>query len=168
MGRYRLTNLRFLRSLYRVECQLVAVAMPVRETFMEPAKDISALLADLPKGVWVALARDQESVIAFDDDLMEALRKSKEAGRLYFVLLESQRLSEDADKTSRKEKPSAPPAASPPAGALAQARLRSPIPPILHDPASHRPDPLWGEPVSCNSRISGTRTPSQSRLGTIQ
>jgi hypothetical protein len=54
--------------------------MPVRETFMEPAKDISGLLADLPKGAWVALAGDQESAIAFDDDLMEALRKSKEAG----------------------------------------------------------------------------------------
>jgi hypothetical protein len=47
---------------------------------MVSVKDISKLLVNLPKGAWVALSRDEESVIAFDADLMEALRKSKEAG----------------------------------------------------------------------------------------
>ena len=47
---------------------------------MLAAKDVSKLLADIPKGAWVALSKDQERVIAYAADLEEALRKAKEAG----------------------------------------------------------------------------------------
>lgn len=44
------------------------------------AKDVSKLLADVPKGAWVALSQDQERVIAYAAELQEVLRKAKEAG----------------------------------------------------------------------------------------
>jgi uncharacterized protein DUF5678 len=44
------------------------------------AKDVSKLLADIPKGAWVALSRDEERVIAYAAELQEVLRKAKEAG----------------------------------------------------------------------------------------
>lgn len=47
---------------------------------MQAVKDISKLLADVPKGAWVALSKDQERVIAYAAELEEALRKAKEAG----------------------------------------------------------------------------------------
>ena len=47
---------------------------------MQAVKDISKLLADVPKGAWVALSKDQELVIAYAAELEEVLRKAKEAG----------------------------------------------------------------------------------------
>ncbi len=47
---------------------------------MLAVKDVSKLLADVPKGAWVALSRDEERVIAYAAELQEALRKAKEAG----------------------------------------------------------------------------------------
>lgn len=47
---------------------------------MQAVKDISKLLADVPKGAWVALSKDQERVIAYAAELEEVLRKAKEAG----------------------------------------------------------------------------------------
>jgi hypothetical protein len=47
---------------------------------MQAGKDISKLLADVPKGAWVALSKDQERVIAYAAELEEVLRKAKEAG----------------------------------------------------------------------------------------
>jgi uncharacterized protein DUF5678 len=44
------------------------------------AKDVSKLLADIPKGAWVALSQDEERVIAYAAELQEVLRKAKEAG----------------------------------------------------------------------------------------
>lgn len=47
---------------------------------MQAVKDISKLLADVPKGAWVALSKNQERVIAYAAELEEVLRKAKEAG----------------------------------------------------------------------------------------
>ena len=47
---------------------------------MLAVKDVSKLLADVPKGAWVALSRDEERVIAYAAELQEVLRKAKEAG----------------------------------------------------------------------------------------
>jgi len=47
---------------------------------MLEVKDISKLLANIPKGAWVALSRDQDRVIAYAPDLQEVLQKSKDAG----------------------------------------------------------------------------------------
>ena len=47
---------------------------------MFTAKDISKILADVPKGSWVALSNDEERVVAYADDLEEALDKAREAG----------------------------------------------------------------------------------------
>ena len=43
-------------------------------------KDISKLLAGIPKGAWVALSYDEERVIAYAADLPDALQKAKERG----------------------------------------------------------------------------------------
>ncbi len=47
---------------------------------MLAAKDVSKLLANIPKGPWVALSTDEERVIAYAAELREALRTAKEAG----------------------------------------------------------------------------------------
>lgn len=47
---------------------------------MQAVKDISKLLADVPKSAWVALSKDQDRVIAYAAELEEVLRKAKEAG----------------------------------------------------------------------------------------
>jgi hypothetical protein len=47
---------------------------------MLAAKDITKLLADIPKGAWVALSKNEDKVIAFAAELQEALQKAKEAG----------------------------------------------------------------------------------------
>ena len=47
---------------------------------MLAVKDISKLLAGVPKGAWVALSKDEERVIAFAAELQEALQKAKQAG----------------------------------------------------------------------------------------
>jgi Family of unknown function (DUF5678) len=47
---------------------------------MQAAKDISRLIADVPKGAWVALSADEERVVAYAAELQEAIQKAKEAG----------------------------------------------------------------------------------------
>jgi Family of unknown function (DUF5678) len=47
---------------------------------MPAVKDISKLLADIPKGAWVALSSDQEKVVAYAAELQEAIQKAKSAG----------------------------------------------------------------------------------------
>lgn len=47
---------------------------------MSPVKDVSKLLASVPKGAWVALSNDEDRVIAYAAELQEVLRKAKEAG----------------------------------------------------------------------------------------
>lgn len=49
-------------------------------TMVLAIKDISKLLADVPKGAWVALSKDEERVVAFAVELQEALQKAKDAG----------------------------------------------------------------------------------------
>ena len=47
---------------------------------MSPIKDVTKLLADVPKGAWVALSNNEDRVIAYAAELQEVLRKAKEAG----------------------------------------------------------------------------------------
>jgi hypothetical protein len=47
---------------------------------MMAVKDVSKLLADIPRVAWVALSKDEERVIAYAAELQEVLRKAKEAG----------------------------------------------------------------------------------------
>jgi hypothetical protein len=43
-------------------------------------KDISKLLAGIPRGAWVALSRDEERVLAYAAELQDALQQAKDAG----------------------------------------------------------------------------------------
>lgn len=43
-------------------------------------RDISKLLADIPKGAWVALSADEERVLAYGADLTEAVKKANQLG----------------------------------------------------------------------------------------
>ncbi len=47
---------------------------------MPTVKDLSKLLAGVPKGSWAAISRDETRVLAYSADLDEALDKAKEAG----------------------------------------------------------------------------------------
>lgn len=47
---------------------------------MLAVKDISRLLAGVPKGAWVALSKDEDRVIAYAAELQEALDKAKKTG----------------------------------------------------------------------------------------
>jgi Tetracyclin repressor-like, C-terminal domain len=94
------------------------------------------VLTTMERGVM--LARAHKSISPFDDAV-------RIYGYILFFWNPNASARTPIKQTSRKEKPSVLPAANPPARALAQARPKSPIPPILHDPASHRPDPLWEE-----------------------
>lgn len=47
---------------------------------MLAAKDISKLLATVPKGAWVALSNDEGRVVAYAADLQEAIQKARAAG----------------------------------------------------------------------------------------
>lgn len=47
---------------------------------MPAVKELSKILAGVPKGSWVALSHDEERVVAFDATLEQVLRKAKEAG----------------------------------------------------------------------------------------
>ncbi len=47
---------------------------------MFAVKDVSKLLAGVPKGAWVALSRDEERVIAYAAELQDAIQKAKDAG----------------------------------------------------------------------------------------
>ncbi|HTX16443.1 MAG TPA: DUF5678 domain-containing protein [Candidatus Baltobacteraceae bacterium] len=44
------------------------------------AKDLSKLLADIPKGAWVALSKNEERVVAYAAELQDAIAKAKAAG----------------------------------------------------------------------------------------
>jgi hypothetical protein len=54
---------------------------------MLAVKDISRLIAGLPKGPWVALSADEERVVAYAPELQEAIQKAKEAGENNPVVL---------------------------------------------------------------------------------
>jgi hypothetical protein len=47
---------------------------------MLAAKDVTKLLAGVPRGAWVALSNDEDRVIAYAAELQEAIEKAKEAG----------------------------------------------------------------------------------------
>jgi hypothetical protein len=47
---------------------------------MLAVKDISKLLADVPKGAWVALSKDEERLIAYAAELQDVIQKAKDAG----------------------------------------------------------------------------------------
>jgi hypothetical protein len=54
---------------------------------MLAVKDISRLIAGLPKGAWLALSADEERVVAYSAELQEAIQKAKEAGENNPVVL---------------------------------------------------------------------------------
>jgi folylpolyglutamate synthase/dihydropteroate synthase len=47
---------------------------------MLATKDISKLLANVPKGAWVALSSDEERVVAYASELAEVIKKAEESG----------------------------------------------------------------------------------------
>ena len=47
---------------------------------MSPVKDLSKLLATVPRWSWVALSSDEERVLAYAANLDEALQKAKQTG----------------------------------------------------------------------------------------
>jgi Family of unknown function (DUF5678) len=47
---------------------------------MLTVKDTSKLLADLPRGAWVALSHDEERVVSYGFDLQEVMKKATERG----------------------------------------------------------------------------------------
>ncbi len=47
---------------------------------MEQSRDLAALLQDIPKGWWVAIARSEDRVIAKAADLNEAISKARATG----------------------------------------------------------------------------------------
>lgn len=47
---------------------------------MANVQELPRLLADLPRGAWVALAQCEDRVVAFGDDLEEVVRRAKESG----------------------------------------------------------------------------------------
>ena len=50
-------------------------------------KDISKLLAAVPKGAWVALSSDEERVVAYAADLQDAIAKAKQAGENHPIVV---------------------------------------------------------------------------------
>jgi hypothetical protein len=51
-----------------------------KEVLMLAAKDVSKLLVGVPKGAWVALSKDEERLVAYADELQDAIQKAKDAG----------------------------------------------------------------------------------------
>ena len=47
---------------------------------MPAVRELSELLKGIPKGSWVAISRNEESVIAYAPTLEQVLEKAKEAG----------------------------------------------------------------------------------------
>ena len=47
---------------------------------MPAIKDLSKLLAGVPKGSWVAISKDETRVLAYSASLDQALEKAKAAG----------------------------------------------------------------------------------------
>jgi len=43
-------------------------------------KDFAKLLADIPRGMWVALSHDEQKVISYDIRLEEAIKKARNLG----------------------------------------------------------------------------------------
>jgi hypothetical protein len=54
---------------------------------MFAVKDVSRLLVGVPKGAWVALSRDEETVLAYAAELQEAIQKAKDAGEADPIVL---------------------------------------------------------------------------------
>ncbi len=54
---------------------------------MIAVKDVSKLIAGVPKGAWVALSKDEERLIAYAAELNEVVKKAKEAGEADPVVL---------------------------------------------------------------------------------
>lgn len=50
-------------------------------------KDFSNLLADVPKGAWVALSNDESRVITYAAELQQVLQKAKELGEQNPIIL---------------------------------------------------------------------------------
>lgn len=51
------------------------------------AKDLSRLLANIPKGAWVALSKNEERVVAYAAELPDAIAKAKAAGETEPVVI---------------------------------------------------------------------------------
>ena len=47
---------------------------------MRATKDISSLLATVPRGAWVALSNDEERVVAYAAELPDAVKLAHEKG----------------------------------------------------------------------------------------
>jgi hypothetical protein len=47
---------------------------------MAAAQELPRLLADLPKGAWVALAQNEDRVVAYGDNLDDVVRRAQELG----------------------------------------------------------------------------------------
>ncbi len=47
---------------------------------MPAVKDMSKLLANVPKGSWAAISKDESRVLAYSANLDEAVEKAKQAG----------------------------------------------------------------------------------------
>ena len=60
---------------------------------MLAAKDISKLLAGVPKGAWVTLSGDEERIITYAAELSEVLEKAKALGESDPIVV---RVPEDA------------------------------------------------------------------------
>lgn len=54
---------------------------------MQAVRDLPKLLADIPKGAWVALSHDEKRVIAYGSELQEVIEKAKEKGELDPVVI---------------------------------------------------------------------------------
>jgi hypothetical protein len=54
---------------------------------MADTKDLTQLLAGVPKGAWVALSQEQDRVVAFDADIEEAMKKAKASGEKNPIIL---------------------------------------------------------------------------------
>ncbi len=71
---------------HAVEVPLTATASKrsldfAKEASAMPAvKELPKLLADIPKGAWVALSHDDERVLAYGAELQEVLQKAKASG----------------------------------------------------------------------------------------
>ncbi len=47
---------------------------------MEAVKKLPELLAEIPRGAWVALSHDEQRVVAYGAELEDVVRQAKEAG----------------------------------------------------------------------------------------
>lgn len=54
--------------------------MATAQIVPSPGLNFSSLLADIPRGAWVALSSDALRVIAYSADMHEVLRKAEQLG----------------------------------------------------------------------------------------